>query len=169
MHPTDCVLDLPYPDVEASGKNIRYANLLLNDYAGPNSELTAITQYFYQYFIVKAKDYDLSQSLECISIVEMRHMEMLGELITLLGGDPLLRTYSQGRTVYWRGNNISPEKNIQRFLTGNIEAEKKAIAAYRMRIRQIQDPKVQALLERIILDEEHHITLFEQYRAALAE
>lgn len=164
MEHSRCTLDIPYPEIETSGRNITYANLLLNNYAGPVGELTAITQYFYQYFIVKYRHGEFARSLECISIVEMRHMEMLGELVVQLGGNPLLRTCSGNRSVFWRGNNISPNQNICGFLMGNIEAERQAIDQYRLRISQICDTKVQRVLERIILDEEHHIRIFEEYR-----
>ena len=39
------MLDLPYPAIEAEGKNLSYANLLSIDYCGSVSELSAITQY----------------------------------------------------------------------------------------------------------------------------
>ena len=49
MGHNDCELNLSYPPVEVTEKNCTYACLLLNDYAGKNGELTALTQYFYQY------------------------------------------------------------------------------------------------------------------------
>ena len=37
--------DLPYPPLQASGKNPSYAGLLNMDYCGSVSELSAVTQY----------------------------------------------------------------------------------------------------------------------------
>jgi len=42
----------------------------------------------------------------------------------------------------------------------------KAIQAYRLRITQINDRKVQRMLSRIIQDEEKHVMIFKNYLAA---
>ena len=43
-------INKPYPKIQVEKPNTYYANLLLNDYAGINSELTSITQYIFQNF-----------------------------------------------------------------------------------------------------------------------
>ena len=159
----NCGLNLPYPPIEVERKNTCSAGILLNDYAGKHGEMTAITQYLYQHFITGVQFKELSKDLECIAASEMKHMEMLGELIVLLGGDPLLRTLNSGGAVYWNGNNIKPTKNIRCFLNENIAGEETAIQNYRQHIVQIKDRYVRAVLERIILDEEHHISIFKQW------
>lgn len=163
MSQNDCRLDIPYPPVEAKGKNLYYARLLLNDYAGQNGEMTAVTQYLYQHFITAGSDNTLAESLICISEAEMHHFELLGKLITLLGGNPLLRTQNQGRNIYWSGKYIPELRNVKRILQKNIESENIAIRNYRIRIFQINDPQIQSLLERIIKDEELHITIFKKF------
>lgn len=163
MHTNKCKLDIPYPPIEVSQKDRGYAVLLLNNYAGNNSELTALTQYFYQYLITEHQYEELAETLECISIVEMHHMEMLGELIVKLDGDPQMRTYNNCSSLYWCSNRVNPTKDIKSFLLKNIESEKTAIKNYETRISQIDDPKIQKILKRIILDEEYHIKLFENF------
>jgi len=167
MSQSDCVLNIPYPPTEVKDKNLYYARLLLNNYAGQNGELTAITQYLYQHFISEECYKELAESLQCIARVEMHHLEILGELITKLGGNPLFRTQNQGRNSFWSGKYVSELQNAKRFLQKNIEAENVAIRDYKMRIFQINDPKIQNILERIIKDEEHHIVIFKQYLAEL--
>jgi bacterioferritin len=159
----DCELNLSYPPVEVTEKNCTYACLLLNDYAGKNGELTALTQYFYQYLITKYKYINFGETLECIAICEMRHMEMLGELIVQLGGNPLYRTVNNRNNQFWCGYNVSSTQDIIRFLKENIQAENIAIKNYEARICQINDSKIQKVLERIILDEKHHINIFSSY------
>lgn len=155
-----CELNLPYPAIKTEGRNPYFAALLMQDYAGRNSEMTAINQYFYQHLIVTDENRRLAETLECISIVEMHHLHILGELIVLLGGNPQFRTDGR-RGYYWRGDYVSYTQNIRRFLENNITAERNAISAYKIRYRQITDDGVRKNLERIILDEEHHIELFE--------
>ena len=91
----------PLPPIRIERKNPEYARLLLADYAGKAGEFTASTQYIYQAFITHQSHPRLSEDLEHISIAEMRHMERLGKLIVLLGGNPLLRTCPMGGCCYW--------------------------------------------------------------------
>lgn len=163
MKHNECELNIPYPPIEVEEKNFRYAQLLLKDYAGPNGELTALTQYFYQYLITQNQYSDFADQMECISIVEMKHMEILGKLIVLLGGNPFYGTYDCGKYTFWSGYNISTTENIRNFLMENIEGEKLAIQAYLKHISEIKDCKIREILKRIIKDEENHIRIFNSY------
>ncbi|MDN5348143.1 MAG: hypothetical protein PWP65_1707 [Clostridia bacterium] len=145
----------PYPPVRVKGKNLDYARILMDDYAGFVSELTAITQYLHHHLTI-AND-EVSRLLENISLVEMRHLEMLGRTIVLLGGDP--RYENSGRSA-WNGNYVMYDTgNMCRQLEDDIAAERAAIANYRNHINMIDDPYIQAMLERIIQDEELHLKL----------
>lgn len=153
----------PLPPIRIERQNPEYARLLLMDYAGKFGELTALTQYFYQYLNTSQTHKQLSRDLKRISIAEMHHMERLGKLIVLLGGYPLLRTCPTGACSYWEGCYISPTQDIQKFLEENIQSERIAIKNYQQRIRQIQDRYIQAVLEEIIQEEEQHIEIFQKY------
>ena len=50
-------------------------------------------------------------------------------------------------------------------LTADIEAEKDAVRQYEMHIKMIDDDCVNAVLRRIILDEEYHIMLLKSLRS----
>ena len=60
----------------------------MDDMAGMVSELSAITQYLYHHQMLHERYPDVADLLKCISIVEMTHMELLGETILQLGGKP---------------------------------------------------------------------------------
>lgn len=83
--------------------NHYYAMLLLEDYAGSVSEMTAINQYFYHHLTFEAYE-DLEDLEECISIIEMHHLELLGETIQLLGVPPEFRTLTNNRANYWNAS-----------------------------------------------------------------
>ena len=154
------MLDIPYPPLEVEEKNLRYARLLHKDYVGRNGELTAITQYLYQYFLTTVNKPDIAKTLKCIEIIEMEHFRMIGTLIVLLGGDPIYMAPQSRKPTYWCTSNVDTEKEIIKFLSDNIRIEEIAIYNYEQRVEQIKDEKVRAVIERIILDEEHHIMLF---------
>lgn len=153
-----CDLGIPYPPVKTEGKNLFYASLLTNDYAGIVSEMSAVSVYTYQHFVTVNRK--IADTLKCIAIVEMRHMEFLGQLISSLGGNPRIAVQSGCNCSYWNAQYISYETNPKCYLKDNISGEKTAISNYRAHIKQINDKYVRTLLERIILDEEHHIKLF---------
>lgn len=71
----------PYPPVAVREKNPFYAALLAEDFAAATGELTAIHQYVYQSWIFAQRRYDIAR-------VEMLHLDILGQLITLLGCVP---------------------------------------------------------------------------------
>ena len=89
-----CALPEPYPEPRVAAPNAYYANLLLEDYAGVVSEMTAINQYLYHHFTFGEGFDELTELVECIAIIEMKHLELLAESILLLGVAPEFRTLS---------------------------------------------------------------------------
>ena len=154
----DCKLDIPYPELKVEKENKDYAYLLLEDYAGINSELSSITQYSYQNFNEFFSNKNLSNSLKEIAIVEMHHLAILGKLIKLLGVNPIYKT-----NEYWHSKNICYTVNIKEMLLSDIDLEEKAIINYQKHIKLIDDKYIKAMLERIILDEEKHLECFHYY------
>lgn len=152
----------PYPEIKVQCPNIHYAELLMDDYAGVVSEFTAISQYLYHYFFFKDFDRKLGELLENVSISEMLHMEILAELIKKLGGNPVIRGSYSTSGKFWDGNHIYYGTNLCEQLKADINSEYKAIEAYQKHIQLIADPYIQAVLQRIILDEKVHILLFKQ-------
>ena len=79
--------DLPYPPIRVRGENRRYADLLSVDYCGSVSELSAITQYINNENRLSLEQCTIAKTLLGIAMAEMMHLQKLGELIVLLGGD----------------------------------------------------------------------------------
>lgn len=146
----------PYPAVEVSGPNPCYAALLQEDYAGQTSEFTAVNQYLYHHMAEDAPD--VREMMEKVAIVEMMHMEKLGKAIRLLGGDP--RYQAEGKM--WSAEDVSYGVTLLERLHQDLASEYAAIENYQRHIAQIRDPKVCALLQRVILDEKVHVGLFKK-------
>jgi Mn-containing catalase len=83
-----------------------YAQLILDDYAGKVSETTAIMQYIHHHMEMETIPswQEVSDLEKGISIVEMLHMEMLGEIIIHLGASPC---YYDGRQQPWTPQYIA--------------------------------------------------------------
>ena len=163
----DVSVKKPYPPLMVSGENQRYAGILMRLYAGRCSELTTVDQYIYQNIVLGDKKRDIASVIECIAIVEMRHFKMLGELIRLLGVNPKIMAPSGNRRgSYWSGEYVSYQKDLNSvslcdILQTDLESEKYAIKDYTNAIAQIEDIYIQDVLERIIVDEKHHVEIFE--------
>lgn len=156
------MVDLPYPPIQVRRENPSYANLLSIDYCGPVSELSAITQYINNENRISYEKCQMAKTLLGIAMAEMMHLQKLGELIGLLGGkvDFVARPYN-GRPRMWTPEYLTIPEHVGKMLQADIEAEENAIKQYHMHIKMIDDDCVNAVLRRIIQDEEYHVMLLQ--------
>lgn len=152
----------PYPEIKVERENIYYAKLLLEDYVGINGELGAITEYSYQHFEKFNEHQNIAICLSRIAMVEMKHLEILGKLIKLLGLNPEYKYFDECENAYkyWNSNTINYTSNIKEMLFDDIRIEKIAIANYEYHISLINDKYIKEILNRIIEDELLHIECF---------
>lgn len=156
------VLELPYPPIEVMCRNQDYADMLQYDYCGSVSELSAITQYINNENRMCLTDCRFARTILGIAMAEMMHLQKLGELICLLGGEVEFSVrQANGKPVMWTPACLTLAQNKKRMLCANIESEKEAIAQYKAHISRISDECVNAVLRRIIKDEEYHIILLQ--------
>lgn len=156
------IMDLPYPPIQVTERNREYANILSNDYAGAVSELSAITQYVNHENRLVCERCSMAKTMIGIAMAEMIHLQMLGELIFLLGGTvDFTARMRNGQSRMWTPQYLNFLSNPRDILTANIESEKKAINQYRAHIRLINDRHVGTVLSRIIQDEEYHIIILQ--------
>ena len=155
-------LDIPYPRVRLEEKNPYYADLLSEDYAGNQGELTAITLYSYQHFDKFKENENLAEILSEIAMVEMKHLELLGETIKLLGKNPIYSTCESeyGNCVMWNSSNVDYVTDIKGILKADIKSEEIAIKNYKAHKQLIKDKYIKDLIDRILLDEYRHLKIF---------
>lgn len=150
----------PYPPIKARRKNLRYANMIIPALRQQSSELTAITGYLYQSWILARHHKKISELLMNLAKVEMHHIQMLGTLITLLGGDP---KFANNACECWSGEALDYCKDLRQIFQSNLEAEEDAAAFYLETAEQMDDPYVCAVLNRIALDEQLHAKIFKDF------
>jgi len=156
------MMDLPYPPIQVRERNQDYASLLSMDYCGAVSEMTAITQYINNENRMSCEKCPLAKSILGIAMAEMIHLQKLGELIFLLGGKiDFSAKQCNGRPRLWTPEYLTIPENTVKMILADIEAEKAAINQYQMHIKMIKDNDINAVLERIIKDEEYHIMVLE--------
>lgn len=156
------MMELPYPPIQVRGKNQAYANLLSLDYCGSVSELSAITQYINNENRLSSQACPLAKTILGIAMSEMIHLQKLGQLIFLLGGTiDFTAKYRDGREKSWTTECLNLSDNPRKMLLINIDSERAAIKQYRVHMRMINDNYVNAVLARIIKDEEYHIMMLQ--------
>ena len=155
-----CSLPIPYPKLRVEEQNSSYAKLLSIPYASNGGELASILFYTYGNFVTDSCDKRLSELLRCISITEMRHFEILGNLIVMLGGSP--KFWAADSRGCFGTQNIAYFDDPQRIIRASISMERESVETYKRIAGQIGDRYIKEILHRIILDEEHHIKLFSE-------
>lgn len=149
--------DIPFPEVKYVVKNPMYANLLYDNLSGDFGELSAVTQYVYEHMDM-IENLELSSIMLKIAIQEMRHLNLVGELIKRLGKTPcFINSKGQNWNSSFLNYNI---ENIVKTMEHNIKTEKIAIDGYNKAIRYTRNQDIRKLFSRIILDEKNHIEVF---------
>lgn len=154
----------PYPTPRVMEENPYYASILLEDYAGMFGELTAIHQYIYHSLTLEDHYTKIAILTQQIAIIEMQHLRLLGKTIRLLGENPTMHSNDQGLIRFWNAKFVYYGDTVYDKVSANMKHEMDAIRSYRNHQHLIDDPFIQELLERIILDEEHHLRLFKTCR-----
>lgn len=156
------MVELPYPPIQVNERNQVYANLLSVDYCGAVSELSAITQYINNENRMSSEECSMAKTILGIAMAEMMHLQKLGELIFLLGGCVDFTAKMQnGCQKMWTPKYLTISQNPREMLIADIKSEKDAIHQYEMHMSMICDNAVNAVLARIIQDEEYHIMVLQ--------
>lgn len=162
MNVKPIMVDLPYPPVQVREKNQAYANLLSIDYCGAVSEMSAITQYINNENCLSCEKCPIAKTILGIAIAEMIHLQKLGEFIFLLGGNiNFIAKFQNGKQKMWTPEYLTIPKEAKKMLLADIESEKATINQYKMHIKMMNDNNINAVLARIIQDEEYHIMILQ--------
>lgn len=151
----------PYPEIRAEQRSHRYAEAMLDNVGGVNSEMSAIALYLYDHWMT-AEMPEVSQAFHRISMVEMHHMEIFATLARQMGEEPRLWGIQQGRRHWWTPGNLPYQRKLGPLLRIAVREEKAAIRKYRAQCRWIGDRNIVENIRRIIQDEERHIAVLEE-------
>ncbi len=157
----------PYPQIRVERKNTDYASLLMEDMASSGSEMTAIYQYIYENWIFQNEKGDFKNLILKIAEVEMHHLDILGQLITLLGGNPKCQGIPNDSCSAWNGNFIVYEKDFKKTLQLNMLGEENAFHMYHSHARIIKDKYVSEILLKLASDEQVHYHIFKKILSSL--
>ena len=157
----------PYPPVRVQEPNPRYAAAMLANIGSCNSEMSAVSLYFYNSVILKERCPDMAEQFQKIGLVEMHHLNIFSSLACLLGADPRLWSQTGRCMKYWSPGCNQYPKGLLPLVQNALQGERAAIAEYRKQAGWIQDPCIVENLNRVILDEERHVAIFQQMEEQL--
>lgn len=150
---------VPYPKLINVRRNPLYADIIYDQYAGQYGELSAITQYIYEHININQNE-DIKKIMLQIAIEEMRHLDLIGELLLKLGGKAI---YIGSNKKMWNASFLNYESMyIKDIMKYNIETEEIAIKGYKKVMSYSRNKSVIDLFERIIQDENAHLDIFKR-------
>lgn len=159
MKPLIC--DLPYPTLDTLTTDVKSGQILSFAYATQKGELTAVLQYLYHEVFMKNFSAHNADTLMSIAIAEMKHMHILAEAMERLGVVPRYVQYPNTK-IYFDASCVSQSMTPQKMIMDDIQGELNAIAEYNKMLFVLKNEDVEAIISRIILDEQLHLETLKQ-------
>lgn len=154
MEPLIC--DIPYPKKETLPRDVRSGWILSFAYATAKGELSAMLQYRYHALRMRRHDNKKADVLSAIAEAESLHLKIVGEAMEQLGVDTVYTVYPN--TARWFDTGcVSRATTPEKIIMDDIRTEMESIAEYKKMLFVLKNEQVEALVERLILDEELHL------------
>lgn len=150
--PKEYRINEPYPEIKRVHRDNNTLFLLQNLYCSQKSEITAVLNYSYQNNVTRQFNEQLAEAFIHIGMVEMHHLDILGNAILSSGGNPI---YADSQNIFLSGKWADYSTNIVKMLENDIQAEIQAVNAY-SKAAEATDQDISALLLRIAADENLH-------------
>jgi len=135
-----------------------FAKVLLEHYAGRNSELSSSIQYLNHRSNISNRY--VRELLGLFAAEELGHMEIISVAIMKLGGPPLTCVNSQGAP--WVINYIDQSVDSITILQVNVQAETRAGQLYQRHLELTSDPNMKRMINFLIGREEVHKRLLKR-------
>ena len=157
-----------YPPLTEIKEDVQTLRLISPAYAGREGELTAVLQYVFQSIVFGEQgNTAASEKILKIAVSEMRHLEILGTMITKLGAPPVFTACPPYPVGYYSAACVNYAKTPRQMLCADICAEENAISQYEHILCRLKNPTVAAVISRIIEDEKEHLKTFNQLLSEL--
>lgn len=130
-------------------------------YAGREGELTAVLQYVYQSIVFgEIGKAEISKEILKIAVSEMRHLEVLGTVISKLGAPPVFTACPPYPVGYYSASCVNYSRNPRQMLASDVCAEENAIAMYERVLLSLKNPPVTSIVSKILEEEREHLKIF---------
>lgn len=142
-----------------------FAKVLLEHYAGKDSELSSCIQYLSHRSNMSNRY--VRELLGLIAAEELGHMEIISVAINKLGGQSLTCTDSEG--VPWAINFIDQSVDAINMLKVDVQAEARTSHLYHQHLEKTSDPNMKRMINFLIGREEVHKRLLQKALTLIRE
>jgi len=142
-----------------------FAKVLLDHYAGRNSELSSAIQYLNHRSNLSNRY--VRELFGLFAAEELGHMELIAVAIIKLGGPPLKCVNSQGAP--WGTNYIDQSVDSIAILQLDVQTENRAGQLYQQHLELTSDPNMKLLINFLILRGEVHKRLLQKAQMFIRE
>lgn len=150
--------------LERVGEDLRALRVISPAYAGREGELTAVLQYVYQSVTLGARgEGELSALLLRIASDEMRHLQVMGTLVTRLGAPPLFTASPPYPVSYYSASCVNYAHGTCEMLLADIAMEKRSIASYTHMLEVLENSAASEVISSLLEEEREHLRLLEGY------
>lgn len=159
---TPFFLNSSNPLTEGITENYSVARIILPAYAGDHSELQSVLQCVYHgfYYLSNGAN-ELAELADRIFAAEIRHLDLLGEILLKLGVDPVFAMRRDYRTEYFSTETICYSKTPQKMLLDDIACKMLMVKRYKAMTERLTDGKTRGAVESILKDEQEHLAALE--------
>ena len=142
-----------------------FAKVLLEHYAGRDSELTSSIQYLNHR--ANMSNRYVRELLGLIAAEELGHMEIISVAINKLGGQSLICANSEGDP--WLIDFIDQSVDSINMLQVDVRAETRASQIYHQHLEMTNDPNMKRMINFLISREEVHRRLLQKALTLICE
>ena len=153
-----------YP-IHVERQDLKFAKVLMEHYAGRNSELSSSIQYINHRSNMSNRY--VRELLGLFAAEELGHMEMIAIAIKKLGGPPLTCVNSQGAP--WVINYIDQSVDSTSILQVDVQAETRACHLYQQHLELTNDPNMKRMINFLISREEVHKRLLQKAQTLIRD
>ncbi len=140
-------------DIKVEEKNRKYAEILKKNYISRFGDLTSFLLYKYETYKFSEIDNYFSSNMNKFSNDSLAHFEIIGRLISMLGGKPNHDGFSIQEIFY--------EEDKEKLLEVNIRITKEKIIMYTNNMNEIEDKYIQEIFKNFIVEERKNLEILE--------
>ncbi len=150
--------------LESVGEDVKTLRIVTKAYAGREGELTSVLQYVYQSIVLgQREERELSLLLQHIAAEEMRHLQIIGSLITRLGAPPVFTACPPYPVGYYSASCVNYARETEEILRSDIAAEENSVRAYAAMLEEMENPAAAAVILAVMKEEQEHLRLLRRH------
>lgn len=156
--------------LESVGEDTKTLRIVTRAYAGREGELTSVLQYVYQSVLTGQRgEHELSLLFQHIAAEEMRHLQIIGSLITRLGAPPMFTACPPYPVGYYSASCVNYAKGTEEMLISDIAAEENSVNSYTSMLEEMENPAAADVIFAVLKEEREHLGLLRRHRAAVSQ